>query len=184
MSPTDPRPRYLVAGLFLVSLLTPVSQHLAAQEPSAKAISPDAVDLQAYPIFFRRVVTYEKLAAQADKTPLPKPYLRRLVAQRFGLGEFDAASVLKLSVQYENDVLAIHQQRIRAHQRFKTAPFYGSVKPGTDISPTPELTDLANRQDTLTLQYRDLLRNDMNEQDFQKLNVQVRTLFGGGLRTH
>jgi hypothetical protein len=167
--------RLLLAFLLVLSGF---GNSAAAQQTSSSVVSSDKVDINAYRTLFRQAILYKKLADDADKSPKPKPELRRILATRYGFSDPDNATLQRLALAYQAEIAPIHQQVVavigKARARFPS----GTIPHGADTSPPPELRDLQNQEDAVTLRYRDLLRTSMREEDFQKVHAKIIASFG------
>lgn len=168
----------LLIALLLLILFSGFGNSAMGQQANAVAPSSDRADVKAYRTLFRRDLLCNKLADEADAAHDPKPYLRKVLAHRFNLSEADNASLDRLSIAYQHEIDPIHAQAlaviVQFHARFPT----GIIPRSADASPPPELAQLQQQEDTVALRYRDLLRNSMREEDFQKLHIKVRKDFG------
>jgi hypothetical protein len=162
--------RLLVAVLFVLSAL---GNSAVSQPTGSTAASPDKADMKAYRTLFRQAVLYKKLADQADATPTPKPELRRILAARYGFNDADNATLQRLALAYQAEVAVVHQQVLTIFKKDQVRFPSGKIPKDTDTSPPPELKDLQNQEDALTLHYRDLLRTSMREEDFQKAHAKI-----------
>jgi hypothetical protein len=168
----------LILALLLVVLSGLGNVALSQQVGASGPVASDQGDASAYGILFRRAILYKKLSDQAEALHSPKPELRRILINRFGLSDDDGASLERLSVAYQGEINPIHLQMVAAITKFRARFPGGLVAPGMDKSPPPELTQLQQQEDAVALRYRDLLRNSMHEEDFQKLQTKVRETFG------
>lgn len=132
-------------------------------------------------MLFQQSALYKNLADQADAAQTPKPQLRRLLATRFDLSDFDNANLERLALAYHGEIEPVHQQVLTVIRQFHAKFPSGVVGKGIDASPPPELAGLQQQGDAVTLRYRDLLRSSMREEDFQKLHAKVRATFGSPL---
>jgi hypothetical protein len=162
--------RLLVAVLFVLSSL---SNSAVSQPTGSTAASPDKADMKAYRTLFRQAILYKKLADDADKSPKPKPELRRILASRYGFNDNDNATLQRLALAYQAEVAVIHQQVLTVFKKDQVRFPSGTIPKGADTSPSPELKDLQTQEDALTLHYRDLLRTSMREEDFQKTHTKI-----------
>ena len=162
--------------VLLLLVLSGFGNSGVAQQTSSSVVPSDKVDINAYRTLFRQAVLYKKLADEADKSP--KPELRRILATRYGFSDPDNATLQRLALAYQAEIAPINQQVIAAigklHARFPS----GTILRGADTSPPPELFDLRNQEDAVTLRYRDLLRTSMREEDFQKVHAKIIAGFG------
>jgi hypothetical protein len=145
--------------------------------------SSDKIDTNAYRVLFRQAVLYKKLADEADKSPKPKPELRRILAARYGFDDAGSASLNRLAVAYQAEIAPIHQQVTAAIRKFQARFPSGTIPLGADTSPPPELGDLQNQEDAITLRYRDLLRTSMREEDYQKVHTKIVAKFSKAIAT-
>ena len=100
----------------------------------------------------------------------PKPYLRRILANRYALSDDDSASLEKMAIAYQAAIKPVHEQMTAVVKQYRARFPFGVIPPGTDATPPPELAELQQQEDAVTLLYRDLLHNSMREENFQKLN--------------
>lgn len=170
--------RPLAFGCALLIGISVVGSSLNAQQTSTSVQPLDPVDITAYRILFRRAVLYKNLADQADAAHSPKPYLRRILANRFALNDFDSSTLERLSLAYQREIDPLHDQALAVMRQFHARFPLAIVGPGVDASPPPELSLLQNQQDLVVLRYRDLLRSSMREEDFQKLHARIQADFG------
>jgi hypothetical protein len=164
--------------VFFLLVLSGYGNSAACQQVSSVA-SSDKVDISAYRILFRRTLLYKKLADEADAAHTPKPQLRNILPNRFDLDKADSASLERLSLAYQVEIDPIHAQVVAAIAKFHARFSSGIAQKGADdTSPPPELAQLQQEEDAVTLRYRDLLHNSMREEDFQKVQAKVRDAFG------
>jgi hypothetical protein len=168
--------RLMVALLLVV--LSGLGNSAAGQQLNGSVGPVDRADRSAYRTLFRQVLLYKKLADEADKSPTPKPYLRHILADRLGLSDDNNTSLDRLAVAYQGEIDPIHKQVLATIASFHARFPLGVVPHGADTSPPPELATLQQQEDAVTLRYRDLLRNSMSEDDFQKFHTKVLASFG------
>jgi hypothetical protein len=161
---------------FLLVVLSGLGNSAIGQQASSSVTASDKVDTNAYRILFRRAVLYKKLADEADAAHSPKPQLRRILPARLGLSEADSASLERLALAYQSEIAPIHQQITVVISQLRARLASGVT--GTDTGPPPELKQLQQRDDAVTLRYRDLLRTSMREEDFQKAHAKILESFG------
>jgi hypothetical protein len=170
--------------LFLASILVVLSglgNPAISQQASTSVVASDKANRNAYRALFVRAALYKKLSDEADAAHSPKPQLRRILPARFGLSDADGASLERLALAYQNEIAPIHQQIAAAISQFRAR--LASGIPGTDTTPPPELAQLQQQADAVTLRYRDLLHNSMREEAFQKADAKILENFGKPL-TH
>lgn len=165
--------------VFLLVVLSGFGNSAVAQQVSANAVSPDRVDVKAYRSLFRRDLLLNQLADDADNAHDPKPFLRKVLANRFDLSGADNATLDRLSIAYQREIDPIHAQVLVIIGQFRARFPFGVIPKGADASPPPELAQLQQQEDAVALRYRDLLRTSMREEGFQKLHAKVRQDFGG-----
>ena len=166
--------RHLVALVILV--LSASGNSAIGQQTSNGATSSDKADRNAFRSLFVRAVAYKKLSDEAEAAHTPKPQLRRILPARFGLSNADGANLERLALAYQNEIAPIHQQMTLVIVQFRTS--LASGLPGTNTSPPAEITKLQQQEDAVTLRYRDLFRNSMNELDFQRAHAKILENFG------
>ncbi len=172
--------RVVVCSLLFVSVLQ--FRPAGAQTSTAPLTSSDKVDRNAYQTLFRRVLVYDTLADQADAAHTPKPHLRRVLANRLGLSDDDSATLKNLALAYQNESTPVRAQIVASLAKFHARFPGGIAAPGVDRSPPPELLDLQRQQDAITLRYRDLLRNSVSADTFQRVHAIVQSTFGTGIK--
>lgn len=166
--------RLLVAVLFALSAFGNTAFGQQGTTVSASSVKQDTI---AYRTLFRQAILYKKLAEEADKSPKPKSELRRILTTRYGFNEADGATLQRLALAYQAEIAPIHQQATAAIAKFRARFPSGTIPSGADSSPPPELSDLQKQEDAVTLRYRDLLRNSMREEDFQKVHAKIMASF-------
>jgi hypothetical protein len=171
--------RLLIVPLLVV--LSGIGNSAVAQQASASIVSPDRANAQAYRTLFRRALNYNKLADEADLAHTPKPHLRHVLATRYALSDEDSASLQRIAIAYQTAIKPIHDRTVEVVKQYRARFPFGVIQAGMDATPPPDLSDLQQKDDAVTLLYRDLLRNSMREENFQKLNLRVTTDFGGHL---
>jgi len=167
--------------VFLLLVLSGSGNFAVAQQASSSVVSPDKADIKAYRTLFRQAVLYKKLADDADKSPKPKPELRRILATRYGFSDPDNATLQRLALAYQAEIAPIHQQAVAVIGKARAQFPSGTIPHGADTSPPPELNDLQKQEDALTLRYRDLLRTSMHEENFQKTHAKIVASLGRSL---
>ena len=170
--------RLLIVSFLLV--LSGVGNSALGQQSSSVAV-PGKTDNIAYRILFQRTLLYKRLADEAESAKKPKPYLRRVLANRYALSDDDNASLERMAIAYQAAIKPVHEQMMAVVKQYRARFPFGVVPPGTDATPPPQLGELQQQEDAVTLLYRDLLHNSMREENFQKLNSKVTTDFGGHL---
>ncbi len=158
---------------FLLVVLSGLSNSAIGQQTSSNTVSSDQTDTTAYRTLFRRVILYKNLADQTEAAHSPKPHLRRILPERFALSDADSASLERLALAYQGEIGPIHQQAETVIKTFHARFPLGIIPHGVDHSPPPELKEIQQQEDAVALRYRDLLRNSMIEEDFQKLHTKV-----------
>jgi hypothetical protein len=171
--------RLLLASLLLV--LTASGNSALAQQTNPSAPSQGEANNIAYRILFQQALLYKKLADQADAALQPKPYLRRVLANRYALSDDDNASLERIAIAYQAALIPVHEQRMVIVKQYRARFPFGVVPPGADVTPPAALFESQRQEEAVTLLYRDLLHNSMREENFQKLNLKVTADFGGHL---
>jgi len=169
--------RLLLASVLLV--LSASGNSALAQPTNPSAPSPGEANNIAYRILFQRTLLYKKLADQADAAHQPKPYLRRILANRYALSDDDNASLERIAIAYQAALKPVHEQRMAIVNLYRARFPFGVVPPGADVTPPAALAESQQQEDAVTLLYRDLLHNSMREENFQKMNLKVTSDFGG-----
>jgi hypothetical protein len=164
--------------LVLVMTFCIQAPHLKAQQAASSLISEDRLNRDVYRTVFRQATLYQKLADEAEASHNPKPYFRHILATRFALSDDDGASLNRLSISYEKEIDPIQKQVVEIIKRFHARFPSGIIGPGMDPDAPPELAALQKQEDAVTLRYRDLLRNSMREDAFQKFHAKVLETFG------
>ncbi|HTC75773.1 MAG TPA: hypothetical protein VK684_09370 [Edaphobacter sp.] len=167
------RPAMRLLIVFLLLVFSGFGNSAVGQQASTSVASSDQADTTAYRILFRQANLYKKLADQADATSTPKPQLRRILAARYGFSNSDIATLTRLALAYQSEVAVIRQQVLTIFRNDQVRFPFGTIPKGADTSPPPELKDLQNQEDALTLHYRNLLRTSMREEDFQKTHAKI-----------
>ncbi len=155
-------------------------------QPASVASTPldiDKVDARAFAVLFRHENTYLKMARSASSLDKPEAHLDRVLPQQFELNADDTASLVKVAADWERDTKVLRTQFVQVVDRFHRSFPNGRLGPGVDPTPPSELADLRGQMDAVTLQYRDKLRNTMQEAAFQKLRVNVEKTFANQLQT-
>ena len=168
-------PTLVLGTLIVICTGTPLLRAqltIGISDPTAR------VERNAYRTLFRQNLLYQRLADEAEASHNPKPFLRRLVQDRFQLSDEDYASLCRLSVAYQKEIDPMHQQIIETISKFQARLPSGVVGPEMNAEPPPELTTLQQQEDTVTLRYRDFLRNSMREEAFQKFKTRLLEKFG------
>jgi hypothetical protein len=169
----------LMTLLWAVTAILCVSvPRLLAQQTLAIFDPQDRVERNAYRALFRQNLLYQRLADEAEASHNPKPYLKRLQPDRFQLSEDDYASLCRLSIAYQKEIDPVHRQVLQAISKFQARFPSGVVEPGADVEPPAELIALQQQEDAITLRYRDLLRNSMREEAFQRFKACLWSTFG------
>ena len=171
----------LSPSLFVLTvLMVPCAKTIPcrAQPPRSSLASSEKHDKTIYRTLFRQAITYQKLPDEAEAAPPPKPYLRRVLADRFELSDDDNESLNRLSIAYQAEIDPIQKQVLEVIKKFHARFPSGVIQPGMDADPPSELTTLERQEDAVTLRYRDLLRNSMREDAFQKFHANLLATFG------
>ncbi len=165
--------------IFFLLVLSGFGNSALGQPSSNIAATQGKTDKIAYRILFQRTLLYKKLADEAESAHQPKPHLRHVLAHRYGLSDDDSASLERIAIAYQAAIKPVHDQIVAVAKQYRARFPFGVIPPGADATPPPELAQLQLQEDAVTLLYRDLLRNSMREENFQKLNQRVATDFGG-----
>ncbi|HTC73991.1 MAG TPA: hypothetical protein VK684_00355 [Edaphobacter sp.] len=169
-------------ALMLVVTFCIKTPHLKAQQVSSSQISEDRLNRDVYRVLFRQAALYQKLADEAEVSDKPKPYLRHILAARFQLSDDDNTTLNRLSISYQKEIDPIQKQVVELVQRFRARFPSGIIGPGMDTTPPSELAVLERQEDAVTFRYRDLLRNSMREDAFQKFHAKILEQFGKRLK--
>jgi hypothetical protein len=164
--------------VFFLLVLSGFGNSALGQQSSSIA-APGKTDQVAYRILFQRTLLYKKLADEAESAHQPKPHLRRILANRYALSADDNASLERMAIAYQAAIKPVHEQMMVVAKQYRGRFPFGVIPPGMDATPPPELAQLQQQEDAVTLLYRDLLHNSMREENFQKLNLKVAADFGG-----
>jgi hypothetical protein len=167
--------------VFFLLVLSAFGNSALSQQSSSKGPTPGQTDKIAYHILFQRTLLYKKLADQAEASHQPKPHFRRILANRYALSHDDNATLERTAIAYQAAIKPIHDQIVAVARQYGARFPFGVIPNGTDATPPPELAQLQLQEDGVTLLYRDILRNSMREENFQKLNTKVTKDFGGHL---
>jgi hypothetical protein len=151
---------------------------LKGQQGGSSLISEDRLNRDVYRTLFRQATLYQNLADKAEASHNPKPYFRHILATRFALSDDDSASLNRLSISYAKEIDPIQKQVVEIIKRFHARFPSGIIGPGMDADAPPELAVLQEQEDAVTVRYRDLLRNSMREDAFQKFHAKVLEKFG------
>jgi hypothetical protein len=165
-------------ALVLVVTFSVGTPHLKAQQAASSLVSEDRLNRNVYRVLFRQAALYQKLADEAEASDKPKPYLRHILATRFELSDDDNATLNRLSISYQKETDPIQKQVVEVVQRFHARFPSGIIEPGMDDAPPSELAVLERQEDVVTFRYRDLLRNSMREEAFQKFHAKILEQFG------
>jgi hypothetical protein len=160
-----------VASVILCSCLSSQAQK---QAPFSAAVTSERVreaqEAHIYRLLFRQSITYNRLADEADAAGDPKPYFRRLMPNRFKLDDYDSASLLRLSLAYQVEIAPVRKQIDAAKDAFLAKFPFGFRYPGMDMTQPAEIGELQDRENAITIRYRDLLRNELSSEVFQKVD--------------
>jgi hypothetical protein len=172
--------RFLTA--ILLTILFSGYGNSASGQPSNTVVPSDKADKIAYRILFQQTLLYKKLADEADAAHQPKPHLRHVLENRYALSADDNASLERMAIAYQVALKPLLEQRLAIVKKYRARFPFGVVAPGADITPPPELAELQQQEDAVTILYRDLLHNSMREENFKKMNSGVTTDFGQPLK--
>lgn len=104
----------LFRSILLCLLCSGVVCSLDAQStPGSTGNDPDRVDARAFSVLFRRAITFEKMARDAEDAGRPKPHLRRLLATELQLAAFDANSLLRIALDWQGQTLPLQSEASR-----------------------------------------------------------------------
>lgn len=166
------------AVLALSFCLIPSTPALAQHPPAPSSpVDLDKVDAQAFASFFRQFNSYEAKAKAATSPDKPEAKLGTVIPRMFQLDENQTSSLRRIAALWQQDRKVVHDQ-VRAtinqhHQSYQSSLQHN----GPDQTYFLSLQASQQALDKITLQYRDVLRNDLAESDYQKLAAQVRTVF-------
>lgn len=167
--------RILTVALLAIPFAIPLS---AAQQTIPDAATSDKTDAIAFRSLFRRAAVYKKISDNAEAAHQDRSYFRRILGVRFALSDDDAAKLETISIDCQNEIIPLHTRALSVIAEFRARFPGGIAQPGVDKSPPPELSTLQVEEDSVVLRYRDLLRNEMGEEAFQKLVDKVRNGLG------
>jgi len=174
---------------FVFVLLAPFTAQttppLLAQTASGTSsqVTADELDARLFSVLFRRVNLYEKAAKAASSPDKPEARLNTVMPRTLNLTPGEADSLRRISLQWEQDRTPIHDQVRQVILKHHEAVTNNGSIPPIDTTLPGSLRALQGQIDAVTLHYRDLLRNEMPENDFQKLEVNLQTLFAGNAGT-
>jgi hypothetical protein len=170
----------LFAALSVIFCPSATRPALAQQvNTPSSPVDIDKVDARAFASLFRRVNSYEAKAKAAQSPDKPEARLGTVVPRMFQLNDNQASSLRRIALLWQQDSKVVHDQ-VRAtiaqhHQNYQS----GLAKEGPDRTFFLSLQASQMALDKVTLQYRDALRNELAEGDYQKLASQVRKIFAG-----
>jgi hypothetical protein len=118
-------------------------------QQSSSAAVPGKSDKIAYRIRFQRTLLYKRLADEAESAQKPKPYLRRILANRFALSDDDSASLQRMAIAYQAAIKPVHEQLMAVVKQYRARFPFGVVPPGADATPPPELAELQQQEDAV-----------------------------------
>jgi hypothetical protein len=167
---------YFPLALVLFSLFT-ATPLLAQLATTSTALDIDKVDTKAFAALFRRENTYLQMAKSARSPASPEAHLDRVLPQQFELNADSSASLQKIASDWERDTGVLRTRFLQVVAQFHSTFPNGRLGPGVDSTPPSEIAELHAQMDTVTLQYRDKLRNAMQEPNFQKLRSDVEKTF-------
>jgi hypothetical protein len=173
------------AVLFLLSCPYPSRTAYAQTTPSAQSspVDIDKLDARAFATLFRRVNSYEARAKAAQSPDKPEARLGTVVPRMFQLSDTETSSLRRIALLWQQDSKVVHDQvqttMTQHHQNYQSS----LQKSGPDQTFFLALQASQKTLDKITLQYRDALRNELAEGDYQKLAAQVREVFAGAAST-
>jgi hypothetical protein len=173
------------AVLVLLSCPFPIRTAYAQTTPAAQSspVDIDKLDARAFATLFRRVNSYEARAKAAPSPDKPEARLGTVVPRMFQLNDNQTSSLRRIALLWQQDSKVVHDQ-VRAtmtqhHQNYQSS----TQKNGPDQTFFLALQASQKSLDKITLQYRDALRNELAEADYQKLAAQARNVFAGTAST-
>ncbi len=173
------------AVLVLLSCPFPSRTAYAQTTPPAQStpVNIDKLDARAFATLFRRANSYEARAKAAQSPDKPEARLGTVVPRMFQLNDNQTSSLRRIALLWQQDSKVVHDQ-VRAimtqhHQNYQTS----MQKNGPDQTFFLALQASQKSLDKITLQYRDALRNELAESDYQKLAAQARKVFAGTVST-
>lgn len=162
-----------IVAVALFSLVPAYGQTSSATPPTN-----EARQAHAWRLLFRQSVTYNRLADEADAAGKPDPHFRRILATRLHLSDFDAASLLRISLAYQAEEDPVRKQIAAEIMAYRARLPFDRKALGKDVVRPPDLGPLHAQEDEIALRYRDLLRNAMRPEDFQKMVSRIQITFG------
>jgi hypothetical protein len=166
-------------ALFLWTILSGYVAIAAGQTANANIDkSPDKSDVHVFRTLFEFDLQLNQMADDAEAVHKPKPHLRKILARKFEISDFDSANLDRFSQAYKQDITPIEAQKDTLIAQFRARFPSRKIPVGADISPPAGLADLQKQENSIILYYRDQLRNSMREADFQILQTKVRQAFG------
>jgi hypothetical protein len=172
----------LLPGLTAAMLATPfVERQSAAQLITQDVAAINKTDAISYRLLFRMAAEYKQLADDATANHQDKSHFRRILAVRLEMSSDDAVSLERIAINCQNELAPLRARSLSIIREFR-ARFSGSiVTAGMDTSPPPELAILQAQEDSIILRHRDMLRNAMKEEDFQRSEKKVREMLSGAI---
>jgi hypothetical protein len=172
------------AVLVFLTCPFPIRTALAQQvQAQSSPIDIDKVDARAFATLFRRVNNYEARAKAAQSPDKPEARLGTVVPRMFQLSDNQTSSLRRIALLWQQDSKVVHDQvqmtMTQHHQNYQSS----LQKNGPDQTFFLALQASQKSLDKITLQYRDALRNELAEGDYQKLAAQARKVFAGRTST-
>lgn len=166
------------AVLAVLSCPFPIRSAPAQQvDAPSTPVDIDKLDARAFASLFRHFNSYEARAKAAPSPDKPEARLGTVVARMFQLNDNQTSSLRRIALLWQQDSKVVHDQ-VRTtitqhHQNYQSS----LQKNGPDQTFFLALQASQRTLDKITLRYRDVLRNDLAEGDYQKLATQVREVY-------
>jgi hypothetical protein len=163
---------YSLIAIFVLGGASPTA---LSQDPSLDIAATNKADATAYRILFRQVDTYKQMSDDAKSAHQDKEYLRKVIPELIEMHDSDAPNLERLSVACAMELRAIQAEVAQAIERFHAQRLVPGYK---DTGPPPELAALQAKNDAVVLRYRDTWRNTMDEDEFLRVQLEIRKRFG------
>ena len=142
-----------------------------SQKAAQQSVQSDVPDEIAYRHLFRYVAKLKKQAEELEGRGKDATSYRTHFKRTANLSEYHARTLDNIATQYLSEVQAVDARARQVIESYRAQYPDGKVPKGETPAPPPsELKQLRELRDAITLRYRDGLRSNFGEDEFNNFN--------------
>lgn len=147
------------------------SSKQGSQQGAQQPVQPEVPDEIAYRHLFRYVAKLKKEAEELERRGKDATSYRTHFKRAATLSEYHARALDNVATQYLSEVQVVDARARKVIESYRAQYPDGKVPLGETPAPPPsELKQLREQRDAITLRYRDGLRSNFGEDEFNNFN--------------